>query len=250
MAHLASEGALKLPVIDSDGHVMEPFSMWSERLPREYRHLAWTRAVASDGTETLSFAGHNPAFEMSIGSLCTPGALSAGGCTTVDLEQEVDRGAHDPQRRLELMDAQGIAVSVLFPTITLGLDDLPDSRFASASARAYNGWIADFCAADRERLRWAAAVPLRDLDWALAETDRALSAGATTVMLSPIPTPGGRNLGSEDMPPLLDWAEGGVVTLHSLIFLPCSHPPSARSACISQNAHCLPPPEALLLAIS
>ncbi len=185
---------MKLPIIDADGHVMEPFSLWGERLPARYRDQAWTSSRGEDGREVVRFFGRATAFEWTIGSLCTPGALSAGGRLDIDLDTEVDPGAHDPVRRIELMDAQGIAVSVLFPTMTLGLDDLPDQGFANASASAYNGWIADFCAHDPLRLRWAAVLPLGDLDWAAAELDRVLAAGATTVMLSPIPTPDGRTI--------------------------------------------------------
>jgi uncharacterized protein len=185
---------LKLPIIDADGHVMEPFSLWGERLPARYRDQAWSSGRDADGKEVVRFFGRATNFEWTVGSLCTPGALSAEGRLDVDLETEVDPGVHDPGRRIELMDAQGIAVSVLFPTMTLGLDDLPDQGFANASATAYNDWIAEFCAHDPVRLRWAAVLPLGDLDWAASELDRVIAAGATTVMLSPIPTPGGRTI--------------------------------------------------------
>jgi predicted TIM-barrel fold metal-dependent hydrolase len=192
---------VRLPIIDADGHVMEPFTLWQERLPAQYREMAW-RQVTVDGVETVQFYGHATRFEWSLGSLCTPGALRASGRLNIDLETEVDRGISDPHRRLALMDAQGIAVSVLFPTMTLGLDDLPDQGFVNASAHAYNEWIRDFAAADPVRLRWAAVLPLTDLEWAAAELEWAVGEGATTVMLSPIPTPGGQSLGSADLDPL------------------------------------------------
>jgi len=190
---------MKLPIIDADGHVMEPFELWRERLPEPYRDRAWTRTRDEAGKEVVTFFGRPTRFEWSMGSLCTPGGLSAGGRLDIDLDSEVDPGAHDPARRIALMDEQGIAVSVLFPTMTLGLDDLPDQGFANASATAYNDWIAEFCARDRLRLRWAAVLPLGDLDWATVELERVMAAGATTVMLSPIPTPAGRSLGSPEL---------------------------------------------------
>lgn len=194
---------MKLPIIDADGHVMEPFAMWQERLPAEYREVAWQRRRV-DGQEAVYFYGRPTRFEWTVGSLCTPGGLSRGGRLDIDLDTEVDPGVHDPRRRLDLMDEQGIAVSVLFPTMTLGLDDLPDQGFANASAHAYNEWISELAAADPRRLRWAAVLPLADLDWARAELDWALGEGATTVMLSPIPTPAGQSLGSPDLDPV--WA--------------------------------------------
>ena len=182
---------------------MEPFELWQERLPAEYKHMAWTR-VTVDGQEKVQFFGNPTSFEWTIGSLCTPGALSAAGRLDIDLDTEVDPGVNDPTRRLELMDAQGIGASVLFPTMTLGLDDLPDPGFANASAHAYNGWVHDFASADPVRFRWAAVLPLNDLAWAAAELEWAIAEGATTIMLSPIPTPAGQSLGSADLDPL--WA--------------------------------------------
>jgi len=192
---------MKLPIIDADGHVMEPFDLWDDRLAEEYRDRAWKRIKTADG-EHVSFLGHATGFEWSVGSLCTPGALSANGRLDRDLDTEVDRGASDPVRRIELMDEQGVGVSVLFPTMTLGLDDIPGAGFRAADARAYNSWIADFCGHDPIRLRFASVLPLVDVPWALAEIERAVDDGATTVMLSPIPTPDGRDLGSTDFDPV------------------------------------------------
>jgi uncharacterized protein len=194
---------MRLPIIDSDGHVMEPFTLWQERLPAEYRDMAWQR-IRIDGLDRVQFFGQPTRFEWSLGSLCTPGSLSAAGRLNIDLDTEVDRGIDDPVRRLALMDEQGIGVSVLFPTLTLGLDDVPDQGFVNASAHAYNTWIRDFTRADPIRLRWAAVLPLSDLEWARTELEWAISEGAATIMLSPIPTPGGQSLGSEDLDPL--WA--------------------------------------------
>jgi predicted TIM-barrel fold metal-dependent hydrolase len=185
----------RLPIIDADGHVFEPFSIWEERLPEKYRQYAFKRTVAEDGTERVLFYGFPADIGYSVGTLCTPGAVARGGRLDIDIEGEVDRGVHDPTRRLELMDRQGVAASVLFPTMCLGLDDIPDPVFRMALARAYNDWIAEFCARDPLRLRWAGVIPLEAVDAAAAEVDRVLAAGATTVMLSPIPTKGAVTLG-------------------------------------------------------
>src|SRR4051812_28238366 len=116
----------------------------------------WRRERDADGTERVMFYGHPTNMEWTVGSLCTPGGLSADGRTDIDLDTEVDRGVDDPARRVALMDEQGIALSVLFPTMTLGLDDIPEVDFRNAYAHAYNTWIRDFCAHDPIRLRWAA----------------------------------------------------------------------------------------------
>ena len=103
---------MKLPIIDADGHVFEPFDMWMERLPEEYHDRAWRRERAEDGTEEVLFYGHPTTMEWTVGTLCTPGGLAEGGRLDIDLDTEVDRGVDDPVRRIELMDEQGIFYDV------------------------------------------------------------------------------------------------------------------------------------------
>lgn len=180
----------RLPVIDGDAHVVEPFSLWDDELPEEFRPVARQRIVDETGKEVLFHHGQPLNLEWTIGALATPGSGSVEGRLDLDLEDDVDAGVSDPVRRLEVMDDQGIAVSVLFPSCTLGLDDVPDLDFRWAYARTYNSWIARFCATDPVRLRWGAVIPLAGLDRAMEELDRCLALGASTVMLSPIPRTG------------------------------------------------------------
>ena len=86
-----------------------------------------------------------------------------------------------------------MALSVLYPTMGLGIEDLPGAELRLALARAYNSWIAEFCAVDPVRLRWAAVLPLADVAGALAELERALADGASAVMLGPLAGPTARS---------------------------------------------------------
>ncbi|EHB48704.1 amidohydrolase 2 [Mycolicibacterium rhodesiae JS60] len=206
----------RLPIIDGDAHVVEPFSLWDEELPAEFRPVARQRIVDETGKEVLYHHGTPLNLEWTVGSLATPGSGSIDGRLDHDLDTDVHPGVADPHQRLEVMDEQGLAVAVLFPSCTLGLDDVPDVDFRWAYARTYNSWIARFCAADPIRLRWGAVIPLVDVPRALDEVDRCLELGASTVMLSPVPRSGPgtvpfasperdglcHNLGHPDLDPL------------------------------------------------
>jgi predicted TIM-barrel fold metal-dependent hydrolase len=194
--------AARLPIIDADGHVFEPFAIWQERLPKRYREQAFRRSVDPSGRETVYFFGVPADIGYSVGSLCTPGAASADGRLDLDIEHDTHPGASDPLARLALMDRQGVAASVLYPTMGLGIEDLPGPEFRLALARAYNSWIAEFCAVDPIRLRFAAVIPLADVDGALAELERSLAEGASAVMLGPLPTDGKVDLGDRSRDPL------------------------------------------------
>ncbi|MFD3458320.1 amidohydrolase family protein [Nocardia fluminea] len=176
----------KLPIIDADAHVVEPFDLWAERMPEEFQHLIWRREVDDDGRERLYYDGERLDIEWSTGTLSTPGAVQEGGRLDIDIDTEVDEGVRDPRRRLELMDEQGIAVSVLFPSMMLGLSDMRDGGIQVAYARVFNDWVREFCAVDPHRLRWGAVVPAEDVNAAVAEAERAIGAGADAVMVSPI----------------------------------------------------------------
>lgn len=206
----------KLPIIDGDAHVVEPFNLWDKELPEEFRPVARQRIVDETGKEVLYHHGVPLNLEWTVGALATPGSGSIDGRLDHDLEHDVHPAVNDPHERLMVMDEQGIALSVLFPSCTLGLDDVPDVDFRWAYARTYNNWIARFCEADPIRLRWGAVIPLIDVKRALVEVERCLAMGASTVMLSPVPRSGPgavpfasperdalcHNLGHADLDPL------------------------------------------------
>jgi len=43
------QGLARLPIVDSDGHLMEPFEMWQERRPEEYHERAWKCVTGAEG---------------------------------------------------------------------------------------------------------------------------------------------------------------------------------------------------------
>src|SRR5262249_59531142 len=67
----------------------------------------------------------------------------------------------------------GIDQALLYPTwFAEGFHLVRDPDVAYALARAYNDWIADFCAAAPNRLFAAAMVPLQNMDFAVEELRR------------------------------------------------------------------------------
>jgi predicted TIM-barrel fold metal-dependent hydrolase len=79
------------------------------------------------------------------------------------------------------MDRDGIDAAVLYPSFAMffgPLDPIPafrDVEFVTDCQRAYNDWVAEFCAAHPERLFGVAAVPLQDVGRAVAEAERAVN---------------------------------------------------------------------------
>jgi uncharacterized protein len=106
-------------------------------------------------------------------------------------EQLVDMGAGlayplfapmvDTERQLELMDAHGIAISVLSVTPP-GVDDLALSE-AAAVARAANDELADVCGRSAGRLVGLAVLPTLSPATAAKELERAVALGLRGAVL-------------------------------------------------------------------
>jgi predicted TIM-barrel fold metal-dependent hydrolase len=94
--------------------------------------------------------------------------------------------ATDPAARLALLERDGIAQALLYPSLGLQWEaEVPDAAYALAHTRAYNRWIEEFCAGSGGRLVPIAHLSLGDPEAAAAELRRAVRAGARGGFLLP-----------------------------------------------------------------
>src|SRR5439155_5387522 len=100
-------------------------------------------------------------------------------------------GGHEPKARLDDMGADGIDAVVLYPSLAMFFgpcDEIPalrDTAFVADCQRAYNDWLADFCAFEPTRLFGAAAAPLQDVARACVEADHAIGRELRAVFRRP-----------------------------------------------------------------
>ena len=170
-------------VFDSDSHVVEPREVWEKYLEPEYRvlgkHALWREEGQFDSYLKINgqvFRDNgNP--NIPRHAIWKPGMTwDAVGDLDPDIRHPMSEGAVDPQARLRDMDAMGIDKAFIYPTwFAEGFHLVEDPDVSYALARAYNDWIADFCQAGPDRLFAAAMVPLRNMDFALAELRRVAS---------------------------------------------------------------------------
>src|SRR5271157_1827487 len=72
-------------------------------------------------------------------------------------------GTMNAKERIELIDKEGMAKALLYPTIGLLWEaELFDAELSQAYCRAYNRWIADFCRDSGGRLVPIAHLSLGD----------------------------------------------------------------------------------------
>src|SRR5918998_6861698 len=181
----AMADSLKQHVIaDSDLHVMEPPDLWPRYIDPAFAHAAPIGLAEIPRDMRVRVKNHTM---LRLGPVRP---LRVDGRKTGWREEHDSVYAHPESRgwdagsQLDAMDAEGLDLAVLFPSrglFVLGLDSVeaigPDGlepEFASAIARAYNDWLADFCAHAPDRMFGAAMVAPHDVPGAVGEARRAV----------------------------------------------------------------------------
>jgi uncharacterized protein len=197
-------------IIDCDGHILEPPDLWEKYLEPKYRDRALRIRMGDDGYEYLEI-------DTKRAKLTRPGALGTMGGMGRDvdaarkLREQVARGEVRPEdvralkprpeqtylkgagfgtmdmkERLQLLDREGLAKALLYPTIGLLWEaELLDPELSSAYCRAYNRWIADFCRDSDGRLIPIAHLSLGDPTEAARELERAVKDGCKGAFVCP-----------------------------------------------------------------
>jgi uncharacterized protein len=156
-------------VVDADGHILEPLSLWQDYMDPAFRDRAPRLIRDADGKERLVLE------EQILGSKKGMGALGAVGArdgTVVDDTMEYAqgrKGGFDPHARIPDMDLDGIDAAFLYPSIGLFAGAVHDPALAGAIARAYNRWLADYCKPYPDRLFGIAMLPMQSVDLAIEE---------------------------------------------------------------------------------
>jgi predicted TIM-barrel fold metal-dependent hydrolase len=196
-------------VIDADGHILEPADLWEKYTEPKYRDRAIRIRVGDDGYEYLEVDG-NRAKMTRQGQLGTLGGMGkmveesrrrreqfieAGRASELRYEKPKPEdtylkgaafGTMDMKERLQLLDKEGMAKTILYPTIGLLWEcETMDADLSAAYATAYNRWIADFCRDSGGRLVPIAHLSLGDPEAAARELERAIKDGCKGAFVAP-----------------------------------------------------------------
>lgn len=194
------------PIFDFDNHYYEAPDAFTRHQDRRLRGRG-VRWAEIDGRRRLLVGGKvnsyiaNPTFDP----VAKPGVLydwyrgNPAGQTIVEAFGELEplRPEYgDRQVRLEVMDRQGVAATLLFPTLGVGLEDAlrDDPEAAAAVFTGFNRWLAeDWGFRHQDRIFAVPYIQLLDPVAAATELRRVLDEGAVTVNVrnAPVPVPGG-----------------------------------------------------------
>jgi predicted TIM-barrel fold metal-dependent hydrolase len=166
-------------VVDADGHILEPPTLWTDYIDPPFRDRALCVMVNDDGLEYLEIDGapspsHAPGLLSELGR---SNDSDLGGPPRPYLEG-LPFGSMDPVERVVLLDHENITTALLYPSIGIMWEaDTEDTGLIQAHCRAYNRWIADFCRGSGGRLVPIAHLSLSDPEAAAAELERAVADG-------------------------------------------------------------------------
>ena len=172
-------------VIDADGHIAEPESLWEKYLQKKYRERRPRIIRDNWGKPRYLLEGRLHTTPPGRGMGNPDGWGIAAGSDT-------HKGSHDPAERLKDLDLEGIDIAVIFPTlmVTVAAGTLPtrDYGLDVALCHAYNNWLADFCRHEPRRLKPVAVLPLRVIDESVKELQRCVKElGAVAVDIPTYP---------------------------------------------------------------
>jgi predicted TIM-barrel fold metal-dependent hydrolase len=173
-------------ILSSDSHVFEPPDLWTTRIDAAFRNRA-PRIQRIDGADQIVIEADQ--ILSGIGLISNAGARF-GAPETISGQgrfEDVPRGGYDPQQHLADMRLDGVAGEVLYPSQGLFYFRVADTPLMSAIFRAYNDWLADFCATDPSRLKGIAMINLDDVQEGIRELERAARLGLAGGMITEYP---------------------------------------------------------------
>jgi predicted TIM-barrel fold metal-dependent hydrolase len=110
-----------------------------------------------------------------------------------EVEEDIQPAYRDPDARLALMDQQGIEQTFLFPSLGVCVETYMagDVEQTYSNLRAFNRWLEEDWGFAREgRIFAAPMLSLIDVDEAVMEVERVLTAGARVICMKPGPVAG------------------------------------------------------------
>ena len=165
--------------VSGDAHLLEPLDLFKTRVPKHLRDRAfWEEVFTLD--EPLVPGGHTEFRRLHT--------VGFDGWTVSKYRQFPGPTPDgEPESILRDLDRDGVDAAVLFPNLSLFVLFTDDNELSMAHARVYNDFLAERFLEYSDRLRPTAAIPITDVNDAVAEIERSVNMGLSSILLPEIP---------------------------------------------------------------
>lgn len=178
-----------LILVSVDDHVIEPPSMFGDRLPAKYQDRAPRIVSLKDGTDAWSFEGQ---LLSNIGLNAVAGRPPQDFNADPTAFDEMRRGCWDIHERVRDMNADGVLAAMCFPTFPQFCGQLfartEDKELALAVLEGYNDWhVEEWAGTYPGRFIALGLVPMWDPELMAREVRRLARKGCHAVTFSENP---------------------------------------------------------------
>jgi predicted TIM-barrel fold metal-dependent hydrolase len=175
--------------LSSDSHVVEPPDLFTSRVPAKFRDLV-PQHEHTDEADWVVIGGERTILSASQSDQA--GLRFEGGVDALEADgtfADVRLGGYIPEENLRENEQDGVWGSVLYPSTGLVIFSFADGELMDACARAFNDWMAEFCATAPSRLKGIGIINVDDVDAAVLELERAHGLGLSGVAITVSPLP-------------------------------------------------------------
>ena len=169
------------PIISADSHITEAPGTYVDRIDRRFRDRAPHVVRDAKRGDLFVIDGMDKPIPM--------GLIAAAGKPAEELRmfgalmEDMHPGGFDPEARLGEQDVDGVSAEVLYPTVGMMLCNHPDFDYKHACFDAYNGWIAEYCAAHPDRLIGVGQTAMRSVEEGIEDLREMKRLGLRGVMM-------------------------------------------------------------------
>ena len=188
-------------VISSDSHVTEPEDLWTSRAASKFQD----RVPHIERLENGDF-WFCDGLKVSLASAGTQAGVRFEEPEKLHYEARIEDarpGGYIPEEHVKDMDVDGIDVSIIYPTVSLGLYGVTDSELLTSNCRTYNDWVGEFCNAVPKRLKGIAMLNVDDVPEGVKALERCAKMGFVGALI-PVSPPEKRPYDKPEYEPL--WA--------------------------------------------
>jgi predicted TIM-barrel fold metal-dependent hydrolase len=178
--------ATDTPIVDTDSHCIEPADLFTDRVSGKWGDLI-PRVVWNDDFQAdVWYIGDRPL--MKAWSSATRGYAAGLDVGPACLE-DVDPSCYVVEERVKGMDAQGIAVEVLYPNLGIAGNLVPEHsvELSFELVRAHNDWLLDWISFAPSRFVPLALIPYWDVGESVKEIERAAGLGHKGIVMTGAP---------------------------------------------------------------